>query len=163
MTSWNYFYALVGVYGFSWLLRCVLIIRNRWKLRSSAYGGDASIRLVASDLLEVRVPQSGLRWKAGQHFFFRFVGVDFFNAWQSHPFTVTGIPRSGKSDVVALAKVRKGETRHLSSLIGAGGDLRCEVWLDGPYGAPIPPLGGYDKVLLLGGGSGTSKASSPTF
>lgn len=101
---------------------------------------------------------SNLQWSAGQHFFFRFTGVNFFDSFQSHPFTVCSVPTPVCTDVVAVAKVRRGEMKHLAELQTWLGEEteHLDVWLDGPYGSPLAILPTCDKILLLGGGSGLS-------
>ena len=129
---------------------------NKHKQRFSP---RASIRLTAPDLLVIRVRNTNLRWSAGQHFFFRFTGVNFLTSWQSHPFTVCTVPTATSTDIVAVAKVRKGEIRHLAELQTYLGEETeyLDVWLDGPYGDPLTILPTCDRILLLGGGSGAPR------
>lgn len=151
LTSWDYFWALIGVYGSALLVRIILIIRNKLVLR----GTHAHLSVLAGNLLEIRIPNSGLNWKAGQHFFFRFTGLNFFDSLQSHPFTACTIPTSPNGgELVALAKIRRGLILDLANHAFWQNGLHVDVWADGPYGAPLKMLPSYDKILLLGGGSG---------
>lgn len=110
-------------------------------------------------MLQIQIPNSGLNWKAGQHFFFRFTGLNFFDTLQSHPFTACTIPNAGTGEggnLVALAKIRRGLMLDLANHAFWQNGLHVDVWVDGPYGAPLKMLPSYERVLLLGGGSGTS-------
>lgn len=143
------------MYGSALLVRGILIIRNKIILR----GTHAHLSVLGSNLLEVRIPNSGLKWKAGQHFFFRFTGLNFFDSLQSHPFTACTVPSSsgGKGaagDLIALAKIRRGLILDLANHAFWQNGLRVDVWVDGPYGAPLKTLPAYERILLLGGGSG---------
>lgn len=128
---------------------------NRHKQRFSSH---ATIRLDAPDLLVIKVRNTNLKWSAGQPFFFRFTGVNAFTSLQSHPFTVCSVPTATSTDLVAVAKVRQGEMKHLADLQTYLGEETqyLDVWLDGPYGSPLAILPTCDRILLLGGGSGLS-------
>lgn len=105
-------------------------------------------------MLEIRIPNSGLHWKAGQHFFFRFTGLNFFDSLQAHPFTACTVPETGGGDLIALAKIRRGLMLDLANHAFWQHGLHADVWVDGPYGASLKMLPAYKKILLLGGGSG---------
>lgn len=161
LTSWDYFWALIGVYGSALLVRGILIIRNKIVLR----GTHAHLTVLGSNLLEIRIPNaSGLKWKAGQHFFFRFTGLNFFDTLQSHPFTACTIPKqqqdknnnnnNGGGDLIALAKIRRGLILDLANHSFWQNGLHVNVWVDGPYGSPLKILPSYERILLLGAGSG---------
>lgn len=155
-TSWHYFWALLVLYGLSVVFRGTMILVNKHKQRFSP---QATIRLAAPDLLMIRVRNTNLHWSAGQHLFFRFTGVNFFDSWQSHPFTICSVPTPTSTDVVAVARVRNGQIKHLTELQTYLGEetQHLDVWLDGPYGDPLRILPTCDRILLLGGGSGTSR------
>lgn len=150
LDSWSYTYAAVAIYGSSILFRLGSMVRNRVHLRRSF----ATLKYVGHDLLTIRIPQSGLKWSAGQHMFFRFTGINAFDSLQSHPYTIASISSESSSDVVAVARVRRGETKHLADLAHWQGPIEAEVWLDGPYGDKLKMLPVYEHILLLGGGSG---------
>jgi predicted ferric reductase len=162
LTAWDYFYALAAFYVPSVAARIILIAKNRRALIRSPSSGYAHLRVVAENLLEIRVPQSQLRWHGGQHFFVRFTGLDWITGAQSHPLTAITSSLHGNSDIVALAKVGDGELGRLALLasVQEKETLTCNVWLDGPYGRPIPSLAQYDRILLLGAGSGLTYVAS---
>lgn len=150
LTSWDYFWALIGVYGSALLVRGILIIRNKLVLR----GTHAHLSVLGSNLLEIRIPRAeDLKWKAGQHFFFRFTGLNLFDSLQSHPFTACTIPQNN-GDLIALAKIRRGLILDLANHAFWQNGIHVDVWVDGPYGSSLKMLPSYDKILLLGGGSG---------
>ncbi|KAK9900673.1 hypothetical protein P389DRAFT_166125 [Cystobasidium minutum MCA 4210] len=156
LTSWDYFWALLGVYGSALLVRGILIIRNKLILR----GSHAHLSVLDGNMLEIRIPNSGLHWKAGQHFFFRFTGLNFFDSLQAHPFTACTVPETGGGDLIALAKIRRGLMLDLANHAFWQHGLHADVWVDGPYGASLKMLPAYKKILLLGGGSGLSFVTS---
>lgn len=105
-------------------------------------------------MLEIRIPSSGLKWHAGQHFFFRFTGLNVYDSIQSHPFTPCTVPSDGSTDLIALAKIRRGLILDLANHAFWQNGITADVWVDGPYGSPLTVAKSYDRVLLLGGGSG---------
>lgn len=77
---------------------------------------------------------------------------------QSHPFTAITCPSSNtersSNDIVALAKVHRGEVLHLANIAAWQDGLMTGIWLDGPYGSDLSTLQNYGTILFLGGGSG---------
>ena len=102
-------------------------------------------------------------WRPGQHFFIRFVNLGI-HAASSHPFTIANLPgmvvdsedskRSGGHVMEVYARVHGGITARLAAVAQSGALKTSRVLLDGPYGGFEGNLKAYDRVLLLGGGSG---------
>ena len=80
----------------------------------------------------------------GQFFRWRFLTRQL--AWQSHPYSLSAMPRS---DLMRITVKARGE--HSNSLAGLRPGTR--VIAEGPYGAFTPSLSGR-RVLLLAGGVG---------
>lgn len=151
LTSWHYFWAFLTVYGSAVLYRIVTILWIRFR---KLQGASATLLVKSHRLLEIRIPTTNLQWTAGQHFFFRFTGLNFFDSWQSHPLTPISIPNGESTELVALAKIRQGQFKLLGDLAQWKKSITTGIWLDGPYGCSLAILSSYDRVLLLGGGSG---------
>lgn len=126
-----------------------------WNRYRHLRGAHAHFTVQGSNLLEIRVTNVGLKWRAGQHYFFRFTGLGLFDTWQSHPFTPITVPAAeGPSELVALAKIRSGQMKHLAQLSLWNKALTTGIWLDGPYGKPLDLASSYDRFLIMCGGSG---------
>lgn len=108
-------------------------------------------------MLRISIP-THIAWTPGQHFFFRFLETGA-HSFTSHPFTVASLPASGNIEV--FARVRRGVTTRLAD-VGGEKQVSIPVLLDGPYGGSSVSLETYDRVLLVGGGSGTTVLLSST-
>ncbi|WVQ77275.1 hypothetical protein IAR50_006959 [Cryptococcus sp. DSM 104548] len=152
LTSAYYFVGFAVTYTLSLIVRWGIVLRNGFQHR-------AHIELLDQDMLLVSIPTS-LKWKPGQHFFFRFFTRDL-HALTSHPFTVATSPSrqfTEQSAIKLYIKKHRGMTESLFEKAEEMGDVR--VVLDGPYGGINGDLGDYERVLLIGGGSGGSFISS---
>lgn len=138
-TSADYFIGLAAVYIFS--------LAMRWgKSFKHGFHHRASVELLEDRMLKITIP-SHVTWAPGQHFFFSFM-IGGIQSLTSHPFTVASIASSGQ--IVVYARVGGGITARLAN----PGEKDVRVLLDGPYGGIGGDLRMYDRVLLVGGGSG---------
>ena len=105
-------------------------------------------------------------WRPGQHFFVRFLNLGI-HAGTSHPFTIASLPdvvsseksgSSGERVMEVYARVHGGITARLAAAAQSGSLKTSRVLLDGPYGGFGGNIKAYDRVLLLGGGSGAFSA-----
>ena len=152
LTSWHYFWATLAIWFSAWSARYI---------RAFFYNGlhhRATLTPLADNLTQISVP-TRLRWKFGQHFSVRFVGMGA-RAWTAHPFTAASIPEvdagSGKESVVEFySRGLGGITERMLSFAKKGG-ATCRVVLDGPYGGYSVPMTDFETVLLLAGGTGAS-------
>ena len=135
---------------------------SSWFIRYSRafFNGSSQSTLEAlpEDMVKITIPTKA-SWKPGQHFFVRFLDLGI-HAATSHPFTVAtlcapGAGEKGANVAEIYARVRGGITARLSAAAKSGTLKTSKVALDGPYGGVEGNLKGYDRVLLLGGGSGT--------
>ena len=104
-------------------------------------------------------------WQPGQHFFVRFLNLGI-HAGTSHPFTIASLPDAVSSEkrscgvrvMEVYARVHGGITARLAAAAQNGSLKASRVLLDGPYGGFEGNIKAYDRVLLLGGGSGVFSA-----
>ena len=130
-------------YALSLLVRWGRVIHHGFSHR-------AIVTVLNPDMVRLNIPTTS-KWKPGQHYFFRFLTGDM-HALTSHPFTIASIPtQDGKSQMEVYVKLRRGMTAGLMKHADGPG---IRTLIDGPYGGLGGDLGLYDKVLLLGGGSG---------
>ncbi|KAH7097334.1 hypothetical protein BKA62DRAFT_451264 [Auriculariales sp. MPI-PUGE-AT-0066] len=145
LSSWDYFWATLGIWGTSFLVRFG---------RTLLTPGAATIEALPDRMLHVRITvRRSFRWKPGQHVFVRFFFGSHFAT--SHPFTIANV--CDGTGVVELAlRVRDGITLALAEQATKGSKVR--VMLDGPHGhaSLATDLRKYDRVLLLAGGSGAT-------
>ena len=110
------------------------------------------------DMVKITVPTK-VSWRAGQHFFIRFLDLGI-HAASSHPFTVASLPeasdKGGLHTIELYARVQGGITARLDAIAKNNRLKVSSVLLDGPYGGLEGNLHVYDRALLLGGGSGMS-------
>lgn len=143
----HYFWATLTIWFSAWSARYI---------RAFFYNGlhhTATFTPQADNLTQISVP-TRLRWKAGQHFSVRFVGMGA-HAWTAHPFTAASIPdEAGKDSIVEFYSRGLGGITGRMVSFAAEGSATCRVVLDGPYGGYLVPMSDSDTVLLLAGGSG---------
>ena len=150
----DYIGAAAGLYVASWLLRFGRTFYNSFRTDVAAF------EALPGDAVKVAIP-SKLKWGPGQHFFVRFLDLGI-HAATSHPFTVATLPDENAAEdsahtVELYVRVYGGITKRLAALCQDGGLRSSRVLLDGPYGGIKGSLRVYDRVLLLAGGSGSSK------
>ncbi|KAF8174796.1 hypothetical protein K438DRAFT_1908841 [Mycena galopus ATCC 62051] len=128
LTSWDYFWATLAIYGLAWLSRVARTIYT------TGFGLLATVESVGPDLIKliVRVPKS-FKWAPGQHVFVRILGLGV-HALTSHPFTISSLHTS----------------------VTGKATWKSRVVVDGPYGGLHVPLKVYERVYLLAGGSGAT-------
>ena len=105
-------------------------------------------------MIKVTIPTK-VSWRPGQHFFVRFLDLGI-HAATSHPFTVATLceDKTGEHVIEHYARVHGGITARLGTVAKQGSSKVSTVSLDGPYGGMEGNMHVYDRVLLLGGGSG---------
>ena len=143
----DYFWATAALYASSWLVRYIRTFFNGTS--------DATFEELPENMVKITIPTK-VSWKPGQHFFVRFLDLGV-HAATSHPFTVASLSdtKSGGKGVVEMyARVHGGITARLGAIARNGTVKASRVLLDGPYGGVEGNLKAYDRVLLLGGGSG---------
>nr|VWP00772.1 AAA domain-containing protein [Ganoderma boninense] len=160
LTSWDYFWVTAALYGASWLARTGRTLYN-------GLSSIATFEMLPENMVKVVIPTK-VAWKPGQHFFIRLLGLGI-HAASSHPFTVASLPDvvggskenagkggGGERVMEVYARVHGGITARLAAVAQSGALKTSRVLLDGPYGGFEGNLKAYDRILLLGGGSGVS-------
>jgi predicted ferric reductase len=132
-----YFIGFAFTYALSLVVRWGIVLRNGFQHRANF------------QLLD----DKKLMWRPGQHFFVRFF-TRSVHALTSHPFTVASVPDPVSKENLFRFYVKKhrGMTEDLFNNALDTVDVR--VLLDGPYGGIGGDLSVFDRVLLVGGGSG---------
>ncbi|KAJ6605137.1 ferric reductase NAD binding domain-containing protein [Mycena sp. CBHHK59/15] len=155
LTAWDYFLATAAIYIVVWLTR---VLRTLYITRR---GLPASVTRTSPTLLAVSIPipaapRGRFSWAPGQHIFLRFGGLGAAHAFTSHPFTISSVRADGAAELVL--HVHKGISRRMADKVdaAAGAAWTTRVVVDGPYGGMHTPLKGYDRVYLLGAGSGVT-------
>jgi NAD(P)H-flavin reductase len=148
LTSWDYFWATLAVYGSSWLLRVVYMTLGNGVTKR------ATFQALPANMVKV-VIQTNTKWSPGQHYFIRFLSLGI-HSLSSHPFTVASIPKSEQNSgqLELFVRGQNGITGRLVKF--ALGTRTSRVLLDGPYGGIQGSLKIYDRVLLVAGGSGST-------
>nr|VWO95070.1 FAD-binding FR-type domain-containing protein [Ganoderma boninense] len=156
LTSWDYFWATAALYGVSWFARTGRTFYN-------GLGSGATFEMLPENMVKI-VIRTKVAWRPGQHFFVRFLNLGV-HAASSHPFTIASLPdivsseKSSGNDkriMEVYARVHGGITARLAAAAQSGTLKTSRVLLDGPYGGFEGNIKAYDRVLLLGGGSGVS-------
>ncbi|KAI0794429.1 ferric reductase NAD binding domain-containing protein [Fomes fomentarius] len=155
LTSWDYIIATIVLYGASWLVRYGRMLYH------GVHSG-VTYEELPEDMVKIIIPTQ-IKWRAGQHFFVRFLDLGI-HAASSHPFTVSTLDDLQQSEgegggiriMEIYARVHGGITARLAA-VAASQSLRTSyVMLDGPYGGVEGNIKTYDRVLLLAGGSGVT-------
>lgn len=149
----QYFYATFALYGLSFLIRLARLLPCF----------DVAVDVLPSNTVKITIPvHPKCTWKPGQHFFVRFIGPGLgLHSFSSHPFTVASVPSAGDADNTVEMYVRgyRGITGRLGAVAAILKGRGVTAVLDGPYGGLHTSIQGFDKLLLLAGGSGTSMCS----
>lgn len=122
-------------------------------LKNMKFRGEASIEILPGGITKVTVPNFRMTRRAGQ---FAYVSV-YKLGINSHPFTIVSPPDS--ADVVFMMKAKQGLTRLLhkqaaSQLPPNNRGVMCAI--EGPYGGSHSALQGFDSVVLIAGGIGST-------
>jgi len=166
LTSWNYLWATVAIWLFSYLLRGIFFLNwtNYWRL-AWLIGDEASILVLPEDAIKVTIA-TRKKWKPGQYVYLRLPGISVF---ENHPFTITSLCSSefpsehgeGYKDMTLVFRPFRGFTRKVLEAAIEHGPLHTyRAFLDGPYGGMTRSLDSFDHVLLIAGGSGITALTS---
>ncbi|KAF9478931.1 hypothetical protein BDN70DRAFT_879320 [Pholiota conissans] len=133
---------------------------------------DAQVTLLTPHFVRISMRRPSMHWHPGQSAFLSFPEISLAGrVWplESHPFTIASLPSSPSSssptsqenahELVFVLRVHKGFTQRLAQAAVAPGSAPTlglqRVFVNGPYSAP-PVLVGYQRVVLIAGGSGVS-------
>ncbi|KAH6685899.1 hypothetical protein F5X68DRAFT_222771 [Plectosphaerella plurivora] len=151
LTSVDYFIAAAGVYlvplVFAWVRGLVVFGLKRRATLVPLSGGAVKISISVD---------GEDKWRPGQHVFVRFFTLGL-HAGTAHPFSICSVARNGegKSDMVLYVKPAGGLTARLATMAQNNPGCSVAVGIEGAYGGlAVRDLSQFDKVLLIGGGSG---------
>lgn len=121
------------------------------RIVAGGLNNKAHVRAHPNGYLELTVDFHGL-WKpvSGSYCFVHY--ADPIRFWQSHPLSV--VPTDESKTIKFYNRVMNGMTKRVyDEAVAKGGEMTKRIWLDGPYGVPLP-AGKFDEVVLFAGGVG---------
>ncbi|KXT17614.1 hypothetical protein AC579_10141 [Pseudocercospora musae] len=152
LSSWDYFIATGVIFSLTFL-HSQLRIYFQHGLR------NAKISLASNGFIKVSIPTK-TTWRAGQHYFIRFMGLGT-HGLTAHPFTACSLPSKAHyyeakdSELVFYIRPQGGFTARLAKFAEQHPNASMRVLLDGPYGGiDMRKLASSQKTLALAGGSG---------
>jgi predicted ferric reductase len=139
--AWSLLYGVVGgaILWFRFITPLRMFARHRFTVAGVREEGPGvvSVYITGRDLDEMRA-------EPGQFFRWRFLSRELI--WQSHPYSLSAMPRPDMMRITVKARGHhSGSMAHLRT--------GTRVIAEGPYGAFTPSLSGR-KVLLIAGGVG---------
>ncbi|KAE8450243.1 hypothetical protein EG329_006670 [Mollisiaceae sp. DMI_Dod_QoI] len=159
LTSWDYLWATVAIWAFSYFLRIFNLNwlkpwRNAWLI-----GDEAAVTLMAENAIKVTIPTQ-MTWRPGQYVYLRMPGISIF---ENHPFTISSLCSEDfpseygdlYRDCTLVFRPFGGFTRRvLETAIEKGPFKTYRAYIEGPYGGMQRELAAFDTVILFAGGSG---------
>ncbi len=161
----------VGLFFFDRLTRAGFVLYNNLSFfhgrqRKGAklqgvWACTAEFECLSDNSTRVTIPDPPISWKAGQHVF---LSCHSILPLQSHPFTISSLPKDGK--MVFLVRTKRGGTKGIflhaekqlllpSSEADLADKKGSVVLIDGPYGR-IRPLRQFDSVMFFAGSAGAT-------
>ncbi|KAF2762493.1 hypothetical protein EJ05DRAFT_481426 [Pseudovirgaria hyperparasitica] len=165
LTSWNYLFATLGIWLFSYMTRLLYLNWTNPFHMAWLIGDEAAVTILPENAIKVTIP-TRMRWRPGQYVYLRMPGVSVF---ENHPFTVASLCSDdfpsdyGEDyrDMVLVFRPFKGFTqRVLISAQKHGPWHTYRAFLDGPYGGMNRRMESFDHVVLIAGGSGITAVAS---
>ncbi|KAF8916533.1 FAD-binding domain-containing protein [Mucidula mucida] len=124
-----HFWATLGPYGTSWLIR---VVRTHYY---SGFGLPATLETLPDNMLKVSIQiPDRLKWTPGQNVFVRFLGLGP-HVFSSHPFTVASIPTKDRHSLDLVLRVKGGITRKLANIAAGKTAKSTRVFVDGHMAA----------------------------
>ncbi|KAI6975582.1 putative FRE ferric reductase-like transmembrane component [Hortaea werneckii] len=135
LTSWNYLFATVGIWGASYAVRLFYLNwTNPWRM-SWLIGEEAAVTLLPENAMKITIPTQ-VRWKPGHDDFPSAYGEDY-------------------RDMVIVFRPFGGFTKRvLESALEHGPWHTYRAFIDGPYGGMRRRVDSFDHVVMFAGGSG---------
>ncbi|KAL1900688.1 hypothetical protein Cpir12675_000822 [Ceratocystis pirilliformis] len=166
LSSWDYLYTSVAIWGFCYFLRIFnLNWSNPWRRLAFLVGDEAAVTLMPENAVKITIP-TFMRWKPGQFVYLRMPGISILD---NHPFTISSLCSEdfpsgygpGYRDCVIVFKPYGGFTRRvLEAAIEKGPLHTYRAFLDGPYGGLRRDLSSFETCILIAGGSGITALMS---
>lgn len=159
LTSWNYLFATLAIWLFSYLTRLFYLNWTNPFRMSWLIGDEASVTIMPENAIKITVPTQ-IKWRPGQYVYLRMPGISVF---ENHPFTIASLCSDdfpseygeGYRDMVLVFRPFGGFTKKvLRSAIERGPWHTYRAFVDGPYGGMQRRIEAFDHVVLIAGGSG---------
>src|SRR5271170_3441765 len=150
----------IGFVALDRVSRLLLLIIQNLHLRSTSirkkqkymFGFSAQAGALSDDHLLLTIDNVDIPWKAGQHIY---VSIPCCGWFQSHPFTIAGLPGSGS--VKIILKAQSGFTRKLLQLARNRPHQEFRTFISSPYGSPpLNMVERSDSLILMATSTGAS-------
>jgi predicted ferric reductase len=165
LLSWNYIWATIAVWVFSYCTRALFLnwfspLRLSWLI-----GEESAVTILPENAVKVTIPTQ-MRWRPGQYVYLRMPGISPF---ENHPFTIASLcsddfPSNYGAEYRDMALVFRpfgGFTRKVLDTARRKGPYKIyRAFLDGPYGGMQRELAAFDDVIFFAGGSGITAIAS---
>jgi predicted ferric reductase len=165
LLSWNYIWATIAVWLFSYCTRALFLnwfspLRLSWLI-----GEESAVTILPENAVKVTIPTQ-MRWRPGQYVYLRMPGISPF---ENHPFTIASLcsddfPSNYGAEYRDMALVFRpfgGFTRKVLDTARRKGPYKIyRAFLDGPYGGMQRELAAFDDVIFFAGGSGITAIAS---
>lgn len=159
LTSWNYLFATVGIWLFSYLMRLFYLNWTNPFRMSWLIGDEAAVTIMPENAIKVTIPTQ-MHWRPGQYVYLRMPGISVF---ENHPFTIASLCSDdfpseygeGYRDMVLVFRPFGGFTSKVyRSALEHGPWHTYRAFVDGPYGGMQRRIEAFNDVVLIAGGSG---------
>jgi predicted ferric reductase len=165
LTSWNYLFATLGIWLFSYIMRLAYLNWTNPFRMSWLIGDEAAVTILPENAIKVTIPTQ-MKWRPGQYVYLRMPGISVF---ENHPFTIASLCSEdfpseygeGYRDMVLVFRPFAGFTQKvLRNAVEHGPWHTYRAFIDGPYGGMNRRLESFDHVILIAGGSGITAVAS---
>ncbi|KAL1405332.1 hypothetical protein Q8F55_008961 [Vanrija albida] len=150
-------WACVGIWAFDRLVRYIRIGALSYKAFLGKKNTVARLSGSLDDGSLVRLTvQSSIKTKPAPGAYYFLYTPRSLTPWENHPFTLASSEDTAEgTQLNFLFAPQAGATRKIAKRIAAAGSSSTEmtVLVEGPYGQ-VHPVGSYEHVLLVAGGSG---------
>ncbi len=166
------FFVLLGLHGmynqvpytWKWIIGPVglyLIDRLVRKLATSQVSVALTSRnsvIKGPDVLKISIPKS-FNYKAGQY---AEIKVPSISKTEWHPFTIASAPHEAEMTffIKAVGDWTNALYKAFMDRIDELETSKLPILVRGPYGAPAQHIGGYERIVLVSGGVGSTPFSS---
>lgn len=165
LMSWNYLWATIAVWFFSYCIRGIYLnwfypLRFSWLI-----GEESSVTILPGNAVKVTIPTE-MRWRPGQFIYLRMPGI---SPLENHPFTIASLCSDDfpsnygpeYRDMVLVFRPFGGFTKKVMETAKRKGPYKIyRAMLDGPYGGMQRELAAFDDVVFFAGGSGITAIAS---
>lgn len=165
LTSWNYLYATIAIWVFSYFMRIFFLNWMNPLHMSWLIGEESAVTILPENAIKVTIPTQR-KWRPGQYVYLRMPGISFL---ENHPFTIASLCSDdfpslyGEEfrDMALVFRPFQGFTRKVRDTALAKGPYKTyRAFIDGPYGGMQREMASFDTVYFFAGGSGITAIAS---